>query len=334
MDNWSELESALHAMVASGSAEAREDGEWLAELAGLHCELRRQGKNALVHLWSDEKNLTRRILRIKEQSADRIVLEVQRFGRTKPGRLEFFRPDSPRSAGLVSREQFRARLRRFLAERFPDAVIESLSASRDLEHSFSGLYVRGRMHEGSRLWHSGCFHRLRKDAATIDGTSMTFGILYGLDWTQESVPELRAVEGLRLFVPQGTSRSLCERVLALSPAARTEVFEFSETDSRIWKMDPADAGTWKVDWCFAAILSQRLRPRSNQRSLFVPCQQGQLRRKINSSRLKHGFRLEQRKLHSVSSGWSSLVGRRKEFDLGSTTRRKNSRSRARRPSRD
>jgi hypothetical protein len=238
VDNWSELESALHAMLASGSAEAREDGEWLAELAGLHCELRRQGKNALVHLWSDEKNLTRRILRIKEQSADRIVLEVQRFGRTKPGRLEFFRPDSPRSAGLVSREQFRARLGRFLAERFPDAVIESLSASRDLEHSFSGLYVRGRMHEGSRLWPFLAVSPA-EDAATIDGI-LTFGILW-LDWTRNHA-ELRAVEGLRLFVPQGTSKSLCERVLALSPAARTEVFEFSETDSRIWKMDPADAG--------------------------------------------------------------------------------------------
>ena len=110
MDNWLELDSALTAMAASGCGEVREDGEWLAELSGLHCELRQQGKNALVHLWSDERNLTRRVLQVKEQSAQRIVLEVQRFGNTRPGRLEFLRTDSQRAAGPVAREQFRAPL--------------------------------------------------------------------------------------------------------------------------------------------------------------------------------------------------------------------------------
>src|SRR5271154_1908399 len=150
MNDWAELDSALCAMAASGSAEVREDGEWLGELAALHCELRREGKSPLVHLWSGERNLTRRVLRVREQSQDRIVLEVQRFGRAKPGRLEFLRTDSPRAAGRITREQFRGRLRRILAERFPDATIESLTASPDLEHSFSGVYVRGCMHEGSR----------------------------------------------------------------------------------------------------------------------------------------------------------------------------------------
>jgi len=129
MNEWAELDRALDALAASGRAEVREDGEWLAELAGLHCELRGEGKNSLVHLWSGERNLTRRVLRIREQSDDRIVLEVQRFGRAKPGRLEFLRTDSPRPAGRITREQFRARLRRILTERFPDAAIESLTAA-------------------------------------------------------------------------------------------------------------------------------------------------------------------------------------------------------------
>ncbi|HEX2777654.1 MAG TPA: hypothetical protein VHN10_13525, partial [Candidatus Acidoferrales bacterium] len=151
-DEWAELDRALGEMAASGSVEVREDGEWLAELAALHCELRREGKSALVHLWSDQRNLTRRILRVKERDENRILLEVQRFGNAKPGRLEFLRADSPRSAGRITREQFRSRLRRILSESFPDATIESLTAAPDLEHSFSGLYVRGRMHEGSRGW--------------------------------------------------------------------------------------------------------------------------------------------------------------------------------------
>lgn len=238
MNNWSELDSALTAMAACGCCEVREDGQWLAELSGLHCELRRQGTNALVHLWSDERNLTRRVLHVKEQSDDRIVLEVQRFGSARPGRLEFLRTDSQRAASLITREQFRARLWRFLAERFPDAAIESLSAARDLEHSFSGLYVRGRMREGNRLWPFLAVSPA-ESAATIEGI-LTFGLLW-LDWTRNHAERL-VVEGLRLFVPEGTSRLLRERLLGLSSAARTEIFEYDEPENRVKKLDPADAG--------------------------------------------------------------------------------------------
>ncbi len=110
------------------AVEVREDGQWLSSLSSLHYELRRNGKVVLVHLWSDERNLTRRILNVKEQSSDRIVFEVQKFGRAKPGRLEFVRTDSPRAAGSVTREQFRERFRPFLAERFPDSTVDSLTA--------------------------------------------------------------------------------------------------------------------------------------------------------------------------------------------------------------
>jgi hypothetical protein len=171
MNEWAELDRALDAMASSGSAEIREDGQWLAELTGLHCEFRAEGKNPLVHLWSDERNLTRRILRVREQSQDRIILEVQRFGRTKPGRLEFLRTDSPRPSARVAREQFRARFERFLTERFPDAEVDSLSAAPDLEHSFSGLYVRGRMREGAHFW---AFLAVspRESAATMSETRL------------------------------------------------------------------------------------------------------------------------------------------------------------------
>jgi hypothetical protein len=237
-DDWGELDRALGELAASGSAEVREDGEWLAELAALHYELRREGKTALVHLWSDERNLTRRVLRVKERNEDRILLEVQRFGNAKPGRLEFLRTDSPRSAGRITREQFRSRLRRILSESFPDATVESLSAAPDLEHSFSGLYVRGRMHEGSQEW---AFLAVspNENAAVIEGI-LAFGILW-LDWAR-SHTDRRAVGGLRLFVPEGTSRPLRERLLALSAAARTEIYELREPDGTMQKVDPTDAG--------------------------------------------------------------------------------------------
>jgi hypothetical protein len=238
MDDWAELDRAIGEIAGTGRAEVREDGEWLAELADLHCELRSQGKHPLVHLWSDERNLTRRVLRVKERCEDRIVLEVQQFGRSKPGQLEFLRTDSARTPARITREQFRARFRRILSERFPDAEIEALSASPDLKHSFSGLYVRGRMHEGTRAW-ALLAASPTEDAAAIEGI-LTFGILW-LDWTR-SHAEKRAVEGLRLFLPEGTTRAVRERLLALSPGARTEIYELSGPDARMRKMDPCDAG--------------------------------------------------------------------------------------------
>jgi hypothetical protein len=237
-DEWAELGRVLGEMSASGSVEVREDGEWLAELANLHCDLRCEGKSALVHLWSDERNLTRRVVRVKERSEDRVLLEVQRFGSAKPGRLEFVRTDSPRSAARITREQFRARLRRILTESFPDATIESLSASADLEHSFSGLYVRGLMREEERDW---AFLAVSpyENAAVIGGI-LAYGILW-LDWEREHATR-RAVAGLRLFVPGGTSRPLRERVLALSSGAHVEIYEWREPDGPMKKVDPADAG--------------------------------------------------------------------------------------------
>lgn len=238
MDEWAAVDRALGELAGSGAVEVREDGEWVAGLSALHYELRRSGKSALVHLWSDERNLTRRILRVKEQSAERIVLEVQRFGRPRPGRLEFLRTDSPRAAGRITRDQFRVRFGRFLAERFPDAVIDGLTAAPDLEHSFSGVYVRGRMHEGSRE-HAVIAIAPGETAAAIEGI-LTFGILW-LDW-RRSRAEKRAVEGLRVFVPEGTSKFIRERALGIGQSVRLEVYEFNEPESRVQRMDSSDVG--------------------------------------------------------------------------------------------
>jgi hypothetical protein len=221
-NDWAALDRALSDLAASGSVEVREDGEWLAELATLHFEPRIERKNPLVHLWSDERNLTRRVLRVKENADDRIVLEVQRFGRAKPGRLEFLRADSPRPAGRLTREQFRARFARILAEKVPDAVVDSLTAAPDLQHSFCGSYARGVMHEGSHAW-ALLAAAPSEDAATIENI-LAFGILW-LAWTRTHA-QRRAIEGLRFFVPKGASQRLREPDAAMQkidPAAANEV---------------------------------------------------------------------------------------------------------------
>lgn len=219
-----ELQKALDRLSESGEIEVREDGQWLAELASPQWELRHNGKNVLVHFWSDRRNLTRRVLAVAEESGHRITLEVQRFGYTKARKLELLRREQPRPAAQVAREQFRAFLRRLLVERFPDAEIASSTTARDLEHSFSDVYIRGKMIEGSRAW-AFLAASPSESAAAIDGM-LTFGILW-LDWMRNRGVG-RPIEGLRLFVPEGTGDGLCERTAVLSPRARTEVFELSQ----------------------------------------------------------------------------------------------------------
>jgi hypothetical protein len=236
-NDWAELESALGKFSASGVIEVREDGKWLAELAGLQWEVHHENEKTLIHLWSDESNLTRRLLRVKEVSQDSIVLEVQRFGKAKPGRLEFVRRDDARRPERVSREQFRERFERILAEKFPDSILDSLTSAPDLQHSFSGVYVRGVMREGSRAW--AVLAAGPRETDTVE-KMLAFAILW-LDWCRNHAIKY-SIEGLRIFVPEGSSRSLRERSLGLSSSAKMEIFEMREPDVIMQRVDPADGG--------------------------------------------------------------------------------------------
>ena len=74
---------------------------------------------------------------------------VERFGRSKPDRLEFVRVEFGQSERETSRQAFCARLSRLLAEQSPDETVESLTTASDLEHSLSGSYARGVLRRGS-----------------------------------------------------------------------------------------------------------------------------------------------------------------------------------------
>jgi hypothetical protein len=72
MNDWGWVDRALGELAACGAVEVRENGQWVAGLSGMHYELRRSGKMLLVHLWSDERSLTPRAVKVKEQSSGRI----------------------------------------------------------------------------------------------------------------------------------------------------------------------------------------------------------------------------------------------------------------------
>src|SRR6202158_29791 len=253
------LARALADLLEQGQVDILEDSRPLAGLAEPRCELTEKGGRVMLHLWSGEKNLVRRVLSIAEQTPDHLLLEIERFGRAKPGRLELRARKSQRGLGRLTREKFLERFRQLLAEQFPDEDVYSLTASPDLEHSFSSKYPRGVMGRGQRAA-AVLGVSPQDDTATVDA-ALTFGLLW-LAWTREhssrgvrrssrqsasqparqSSAAYRVIEGLRLFLPAGTSAVTAHRLHGLSTDARIEIYEVDAERWRVRRIERQDLG--------------------------------------------------------------------------------------------
>jgi len=245
VDLSAELLACLKEFTAEGAVEIRENGGRVAPFSELSWEVRGAAEKPLLHLWSENYNLTRRVLAITDHSDRRLSLAVERFGRTKPGRLEFIRMEFERSIRDLSREEFCIRLGHLLAERFPDESLESLTSAPDLEHSISGNYVRGVLRRGSSLV---------AVLAVPDGESSDnaeSSLTYGLLWLHRSRNSCRrgAVIALRLILPKGEARHVIPRAVALKPGLSLELYERDPVRETLEKIDLPCGGnqeTWLV----------------------------------------------------------------------------------------
>jgi len=244
--------------TGSSPVEAWEAGSFLPQLTGFQYEVRAQGGRVLLQLWTGQQNLVRQVLRIEEASDDRLLLEVQRFGRPQPAKLELVRRDAPRAAARLSRENFRERFCRFLQEQFPDEVVESLTSAPDLEHSFSGSYTRGVVTRGSQAW-AVLAAAPSESPATADA-ALSFGLLW-LDAVRQRAGR-RAVAGLRLFLPGAGCSSTAERLRALAPAVHVELYEVDGAEWRARRFPVSDSGN----------LATFLRPRRETEQLLLAAQ--------------------------------------------------------------
>lgn len=238
MDLSAELQACLKEFTADGAIEIRENGGRVAPFSGLSWEIRGAAEKPLLHLWSENYNLTRRVLAITDHSDQRLALAVERFGRSKPDRLEFIRLEFERAQRDLSREAFCEFLGHLLAEQFPDESVESLTASPDLEHSISGNYARGLLRRGSSLV---------AVLAVPDGespgaaeSSLTFALLW-LDRARNS-SRRGNVTALRLILPKGSTRHVAHRAAALTPDLFLELYERDPIRETFEKIDPLRAG--------------------------------------------------------------------------------------------
>ncbi len=258
MEFAAELLASLREFTASGVIEVRENGGRVAPFSGMSWEIRGSGEKPLLHLWSEQFNLTRRVLAITDHSEGRLVLAVERFGRAKPDRLEFIRREFERGARALSRAEFCDRLTHLLAEQFPDETLKSLTVSPDLEHSLSGNYARGLLRRGSA--HIAILAVPEGEPQDTADDSLTFALL----WLTRARHSIRrgAINRLRLILPRKTGGTVAHRLAALDPQLAVEVYEHDPSLNTLEKIDPrraANLDSWLVPHREAEALLEQAR---------------------------------------------------------------------------
>lgn len=236
------LATALDSFLSGSSgALVREDGAVLFDLADARYSISGESNKCLIHFWSEERNLVRRVLDVQARGETLRVI-VQKFGQTKPVRLEICRERDPRSASAkkAARASYQRILERVLKKHFSDLTLTKLSHSVDLENSFGPIYARGLAKRGQSAFAVlGVNHYELQ--SSIDA-ALTFGILW-LEKCRNMNAGKLIVEGLKLFVPRSSSTLVAGRMAHLhSGAAKWELYELDERTDELKQIEILDRG--------------------------------------------------------------------------------------------
>jgi len=213
-----------------------DNGAAVFDLAQAKYSISGERNKCLLHLCSSERNLVRRVLDVEiKHEVQRLA--VQRLGQTRPGKLEICRQRDRRTptAKRVARLAYQRSLQRTLEWRFPLTLRPRLTTSADLERSFGPIYARGLLRRGQ----SG-FAILgvnpHETQASIDA-ALTFGILW-LDICRLAQAGKIVVEGLKLFLPAGTSALTRERMAHLHrDAAKWQLYELEDREDHLKEIE-------------------------------------------------------------------------------------------------
>jgi hypothetical protein len=163
-------------------AEARdavvlEDGAVAFDLADAKYAVSGESNKCLLHLWSSERNVVRRVLEAEVKN-DVLRLAVQRLGQTRPTKLEICRERDRRTptAKRIARVAYQRTLQRTLGRRFPEFKIDRLSTAMDLGRSFGPIYTRGLVRQGQSSF-AVLGVNCQETQASVDA-ALTFGILW------------------------------------------------------------------------------------------------------------------------------------------------------------
>ncbi|HXZ39776.1 MAG TPA: hypothetical protein VEG68_03480, partial [Terriglobales bacterium] len=218
-----------------------EDGGVIFDLAQSKYSISGEHNKCLLHVWSAERNVVRRIIEAEVKN-ETLRLSVQRLGQSKPTKLEICRERDRRTptAKRAARLAYQRMLQRVLQRRFPACKADPLSSSMDLERSFGPTYARGLLRQGQSGF-AVLGVNAQETQASIDA-ALTFGILW-LDTCRENQAGRLVIEGLKLFLPAGKSTLNRERMAHLNgEAAKWQLYEFEERDDDLKEIDVSDRG--------------------------------------------------------------------------------------------
>ena len=236
------LASTLEGFLSgSNNAVVIEDGAVVFDLGQAKYSVSGESNKCLLHLWSPERNVVRRVLDV-ETKGETLRVTVQRMGQARPTRLEICRERDPRTASAKrsTRMAYQRILERALKRKFPELTLAQLSTSMDLERSFGPIYARGLLKRGQSGFAVVGVNR-QELQSSIDA-ALTFGILW-LEVCRQAQAAKLVVEGLKLILPDGCSALARERIANLNQsAAKWELYELEERSEEIKPIEVSDRG--------------------------------------------------------------------------------------------
>jgi hypothetical protein len=233
-----ELEGFLS---GSSGAVVIEDGAVMFDLEHAKYSVSGQSNKCLLHLWSEERNVVRRVLDV-ESKGESLRVTVQKIGQARPTKLEICRERDARtvSARRKGRAAYQHILGRVLGKNFPELTLAHMTNAIDLEKSFGPIYSRGLLKRGQSgfavLGVNG-----QEPQGSIDA-ALTFGILW-LEVCRTANAGKLVVEGLKLFAPPRCSDLVRERMAHLNRgAAKWELYELEERAEELRQIEILDRG--------------------------------------------------------------------------------------------
>ncbi len=228
-------------LVEHPSAVVLEDGKVLFDFRTAKFSLATEHERCTLHLWSEERNLVRRITHVEERSKA-LRVSTLRFGQTKSQTLEFASDKDRRTPS--TREAIRVRfvkiVERVLERQFPEWKPEAFRTAMDLEKSFGPAYARGLLVQGQRAWAVIAVND-EETSVTIDGI-LTFGILW-LEACRQAPGQRRIVQGLKLVLPRASGTLTLSRMAWLNgDRSQWQLWELDQSTEAMELRDAEDQG--------------------------------------------------------------------------------------------
>jgi hypothetical protein len=239
-----------------------EDGKVLFDMRAAKYSLATEHGRCTLQLWSEERNIVRRVSAVVERGAlrDRMIrLTTQRFGQTRPGSLDLLADRDRRTPSTreATRVRYLKALERVMlrggGEAWGEWTCDGFRTAMDLEKSFGPAYARGSLVHGQQAW-AVIAVNAEETQATVDGI-LTLGVLWLAHCRETSGDRRpwRQYRGLRMIVPRGMAALTASRLPWMNTdAAQWELWEFDEKTEELEQRDAADHGNLKTRLVHAA----------------------------------------------------------------------------------